>query len=150
MICGLPTSLHTHGRQYVKPRAANTCGYHSWLSCKHVATLLLPCRAAPAWMPSALRLLAAALQQLSAGDLNNIDALLGCPLAMPDARMFTDGRCAAAVAPPLPSLPLLVQHAGLLHQLQHILSTTASHVGCYHCALPVQECQNQGTSWQAS
>jgi hypothetical protein len=50
-------------------------------------------------MPSALRLLAAVLQQLSAGDLNNIDALLGCPLAMPDARMFTDGRCAAACTP---------------------------------------------------
>jgi hypothetical protein len=48
-------------------------------------------------MPSALRLLAAVLQQLSAGDLNTIDALLGCPLAMPDARMFTDGRCAACV-----------------------------------------------------
>lgn len=53
--------------------------------------VLVCCRSAPVWMPSALRLLAAALQLQSAG-LNNIDALLGCPLAMPDARMFTDGR----------------------------------------------------------
>ncbi|WIA09029.1 hypothetical protein OEZ85_008443 [Tetradesmus obliquus] len=84
-------------------------------------------RAAPAWMPSALRLLAAALQQLSAGDLNNIDALLGCPLAMPDARMFTDGRWEAL---PLPSKACML--TCLLHAicwLREVVAVFAPGVG---------------------
>ncbi|KAF6266710.1 Fanconi anaemia protein FancD2 nuclease-domain-containing protein [Scenedesmus sp. NREL 46B-D3] len=84
-------------------------------------------RAAPAWMPSALRLLAAVLQQLSAGDLNNIDALLGCPLAMPAARMFTDGRWEGL---PLPSKVCVL--TSLLHAicwLREVVAVFAPGVG---------------------
>jgi hypothetical protein len=84
-------------------------------------------------MPSALRLLAAVLQQLSAGDLNNIDALLGCPLAMPDARMFTDGRCAACVRHLL--LSFVSALAALVVSPLQVSCRLYVCVFCWHCVL---------------
>lgn len=43
-------------------------------------------------MPAALRLLAAIANCRFGGDMTNIDALLGCPLALPDRKMFADGQ----------------------------------------------------------
>jgi hypothetical protein len=44
------------------------------------------------WLPAALRLLAAIANCRFDGDMTNIDALLGCPLALPDRNMFADGQ----------------------------------------------------------
>lgn len=44
------------------------------------------------WLPAALRLLAAIANCRFGGDMTNIDALLGCPLALPDRNMFADGQ----------------------------------------------------------
>jgi hypothetical protein len=63
-----------------------------WYHCQH------RCRAHLLWLPAALRLLGATLQQLSPGSLGTVDALLGCPLAMPDMAMFSDGRCVCGTA----------------------------------------------------
>lgn len=52
------------------------------------------CRAQLVWLPACLRLMAACLQR-SATSLHTIDALLGCPLALPDAALFVDGRYVA-------------------------------------------------------
>jgi len=41
-------------------------------------------------MPAGLRLLAAASRQSSGGKLTGIDALMGCPLALPDVSLFID------------------------------------------------------------
>lgn len=45
------------------------------------------------WMPAGLRLLAAVSRRASSGTLLGIDALLGCPLALPDLALFADSRC---------------------------------------------------------
>eukprot|EP00775_Hariotina_reticulata_P013726 gene13726-13848_t len=78
------------------------------------------------WMPASLRLLAAVSRQSSGGKLTGIDALMGCPLALPDSTLFIDRWDGLAVSSKVTVLTSLLHAVSWLREVVSVFATGVS------------------------